>query len=477
MKYKKRLVITTALIIVFALLLAGCQQTPTQEPVVVKNSGGTQQAEKAAEQQSASPNYSYEVPGTLSSEFEEGKLSIHINAEIVAPSAPYPVAKIKPHAITVDEANRYVSAFFPEGGAYHTLSTQQATKQEIEDEIVRLKRGDSDLADEDKAAYNEMIAEDVAALEALYQSAPETRQQQEFSGNFAPQPLATPLDPYPYQLIYGENVETIDLTGKGLAGNEARLLIEKDGAGHSAFEYVEQRTGNRIGAPGDSVVQPLSEAKNLPKTTVEQAQQTAQVLLASLGLESYKMAGVGAALEGSYPEGIEEPQFEDFPKCYVFYFTPAKGMPVNYVSNVLDEVEYTRAWEYESLSVFVDDAGVCRVMLRAPSEQIETASQSVQLIGFEEIAKKIESGLANHYQPAEESVEKVDMTIDRIQLGWGRIAQNEDFSQCLLVPVWDVYGKMTITYVDDVGTEFDVGKSYLTINAMDGSVINRALGY
>lgn len=473
---KFKIIIIPAILLVCALFFTGCQATPEREAVVVKN--GAEIENRAAQQQSAPPDYKYELPSGYSAEFStaSGKLQVKADAEVSAAGEAMPVVKISPQAIEEKQAADIAGVFFAETPNI-TSSVSAPTKQDIEAAIVELKRGDSDLADVDRAAYDEMIKEDLVALEEMYKTAPEQNSPIAFDGKYGKQPQANALDPYPYQLVYGDDVQTIDLTGKGLNGNDARLIIEKDGTGRSAFEYVEKRGGERIGEVGDSVVQPIETASNLPQIPLEQAQKQAEELVQKLGLGDFTMAAAGAALEGSYPTGNDEPQFDDMPKTYAFNFALGGTMPMNYVSNQLNEVEYTSAWDYQTLTVFVDDAGIGRVIFRSPFKVDEVVSENVELLPFDEIEKKIEDNIKTHYEPSAPEVLKVEMNIDSVNLGLGRIAQNEDFSQCLLVPVWDVYGTVTTTYVDDLGTDFEVGYSYLTINAMDGSVINRAAGY
>ena len=56
----------------------------------------------------------------------------------------------------------------------------------------------------------------------------------------------------------------------------------------------------------------------------------------------------------------------------------------------------------------------------------------------------------------------------------------------MYVPVWDFFGYSVNTYTDNTQLVLDknnqktfdeFGKSYITINALDGSIIDRALGY
>lgn len=70
--------------------------------------------------------------------------------------------------------------------------------------------------------------------------------------------------------------------------------------------------------------------------------------------------------------------------------------------------------------------------------------------------------------------------IKRITLGYSRIYDpTTDNDAGLLVPVWDFIGGFDTTddeYVSKNNGEYS-NQSFMTINAIDGTVINRELGY
>ena len=72
--------------------------------------------------------------------------------------------------------------------------------------------------------------------------------------------------------------------------------------------------------------------------------------------------------------------------------------------------------------------------------------------------------------------------IDRIVLGYARIYEpSTDAHTGILIPVWDFFGSMTSESEYNGETESNTSKdpneSFLTINAVDGSIIDRNLGY
>ena len=61
-----------------------------------------------------------------------------------------------------------------------------------------------------------------------------------------------------------------------------------------------------------------------------------------------------------------------------------------------------------------------------------------------------------------------------IRLGYARVLKQDETGVGLLVPAWDFFGTVT----DADGAVFDdPDQSLLTINAIDGTIIDRAAGY
>ena len=61
--------------------------------------------------------------------------------------------------------------------------------------------------------------------------------------------------------------------------------------------------------------------------------------------------------------------------------------------------------------------------------------------------------------------------IDKIELGLMRVLEPDSQSSGAVIPVWDFYGKIN-------GENYeDSDKTFLTINAIDGSIIDRTVGY
>ena len=74
------------------------------------------------------------------------------------------------------------------------------------------------------------------------------------------------------------------------------------------------------------------------------------------------------------------------------------------------------------------------------------------------------------------------MDIKDVRLGYTRIYDpGADNTTGLLVPVWDFFGSREIhTEYEGEAIEYTIGDksmSHLTVNAVDGTIIDRSLGY
>ena len=73
----------------------------------------------------------------------------------------------------------------------------------------------------------------------------------------------------------------------------------------------------------------------------------------------------------------------------------------------------------------------------------------------------------------------IDIQVDQIRFGLTRVTEQNKRNSGLMVPCWDFFGTVTYAMESDGQTKLyeDGPVPILTINAIDGSIINRSLGY
>lgn len=181
----------------------------------------------------------------------------------------------------------------------------------------------------------------------------------------------------------------------------------------------------------------------------------------------------------------DEPQYLDA-GWQVTYTRNIDGFPITAEENLGGGLEShddttTVPWCYERVTITVNDEGLQCVEIMNLYDVEEQQVENVQMLPFPEIAGIFEQML---------KIENSDMTytksvnyeIDQVKLGYMRIYDpGADNRSGLLVPVWDFFGRMTDESEYEGETNVSVNarplNSFLTVNAADGTVVNRSLGY
>ena len=169
--------------------------------------------------------------------------------------------------------------------------------------------------------------------------------------------------------------------------------------------------------------------------------------------------------------------------AYVFtYARELHGIPVTYTTtNCSLSESYSRTWDYEKCFVIVSNRGIEYVGYMNPLECGAQLAPSCELLPFDDIAAVAQSVMPIQYD-AEYSLPvyaSVELRIDRVALGYMRVKVQHAEDAYQLIPVWDFFG--TVEAVDTSGQRFPLetspNNSVFTVNAMDGTVIDRAYGY
>ena len=146
-----------------------------------------------------------------------------------------------------------------------------------------------------------------------------------------------------------------------------------------------------------------------------------------------------------------------------------------------------KEWAYETLEVQLDDGGLLGFSWVSPLTVGETEVERANLLPFSSILTVAKNMLGVVNEPLEADLETYSactLTIDHITLSLQRISDANSIESGLLIPVWNFYGQEH--YQLSGGTEVQrasnepVGlreEPYLSVNAIDGSVISKAQGF
>ncbi len=167
-------------------------------------------------------------------------------------------------------------------------------------------------------------------------------------------------------------------------------------------------------------------------------------------------------------------------QVYEFIFNrPYAGISTTYTMLECTENDgnpegYAPSSYYESVTVDISETQLWQMQWRSPYEQIGIINENPKLMSFDEItqvaSKMLPLKWAYHEQTWKEETSK-NMEVGRITFGYTRVLMKDAPTRYMMVPVWDFFGVFEAT--GDAATE----EPLLTLNAIDGSVIDREYGY
>jgi len=446
--------------VIVSAFLAACQPAPRDNSVVNKGSG---ELEKKM-MQTAGPAAPGSIPETWKEELEyQSGVQVVIDAKVEAPdTGVYPVVKITPHGFTTQEAQKYVDILMRGRPVYKANKTK--TKAEYAEEIIKIKaeiesvKQQTGIEEWQREADLSELSQQLSRLQQKYETAPDKAPERE---------------PASVEFVNNQIEVEADL-GKGkFAG--LGIYRTDDNIGNAIIFINNGGTGFDTGFEARDTLAGL-------KASREEALKSATDLLRELGITEMELAEAETGVDEAKIKGKKEDAVLDDPetkKCYIFRFSRSvNGVPTTMVSTcnafqVDNNDVYGNIWGPEFIEMYVDDGGVFIFSWFCPGDTGETLNENVKLKDFEEIKEIFKKQMFYQKSWVRPWQEDNTITIKEIKLGMMRVKLAE--SSYVMLPVWDFIGDWTSIYNGEKNGMYDV--SFLTINAIDGSVINRSLGY
>ncbi len=458
------------IIFIMAALSAACQPTPDEPAVVGKNDDLEEKIQQTAppdslEQQAGQ----YEIwQETL--KFNAG--SVLIDAAVVRPDvSAIPVLDVVPHEFTPEEAQRLVDLFMQGQPIYEYQNA--FTKEDCTEEILKMQAelqeaesgGGEYKTEAARLSAISMLKDSIEYLEELYEQAPAakaglTPATVEFKE--AEDPLSEYTRGMSIQADLGKDEPawlTISMTDDNYDNTVWFNNGEQRNAPYTELDATETLSGQNI--------------------TLKAAQAEAESLLRDIGIEAVQLSSskvlvdvTDIADKANYPSALSDPDREKF---YVLCYAPVYyGVPVTNVpscSGMLsdDTATFNFIWIREQIEIKMDDSGIVRFVWTSPGEVTGVVNSNVQLIDFKTIKERFRDQIA-YEKEWNAPGSRFKITINKIQLGYMRVRVKDKDAHRLL-PVWDFIGDW------DTGSQVESGTSFMTINAIDGSVIDTELGY
>lgn len=496
MKKKCRIVIVVGCTI---SLLAGCEKTP--EETIVKEKGtesiqnyeSGEKTDKSLRDMLGAPEHY-----TNNASYENGGLIIDTDADIILPE----VSNINTISVSAKAADQKLidtvtNTFFRGDKIYNAWSYQKMTKEDIQEKITLLKKykaeGNMDPyeygRDENGNLYYDIDAQ-IERYEEELQTAPEETVKEEVTPAFGLE--------YP-DGEKGEDVYVIEDEFYGVVetkNGNYNYIISNAQAPDTIFkitkirddvdpqEFTSWQEGryllDREGS--DNISMSEDKIKEYINISYDDAEKLAKEKVEKLGwnMELYNW---DYSLFFHGEGGISEENILD--GGYLFHFTRvADGVPVTYTEDyggALEDMDSTLTpWSYERCDIIVGNDGIEQVEIYNPYEVEDIQTENVKLMDFDSIIQIYEQMMEISNADISQYEGQRTFHIKKIVLGYTRIYDPaSDNDTGILIPVWDFFGGFDTE--NDNYWHKDSGEhsnqSFLTINAIDGTVIERGLGY
>lgn len=471
-------------------LLTGCAQTPDSSLVKQKGSKAIESYTEAEITPVASAATTtirdlINAPQTYKSQVtdDSAKLTVNTDATVEIPEVEKLSAiSVTPLDVNQEFLDKITDAFFSDAKIYTHDSFYTETKSDIQTKIDELKEdvanGNLDpyawgLDDNGDYAYD--IYDEIEYLEQQYAEAPET---------------VTLVEARP---------EVASLSSsdgfRGIAEFEdgSQFYYKVSSWGPNPLEIVIRKTAEKGGSPrpSDSVWMEYSSGSSVQKPTEEsigislnEAKKIVQEKVEEMGIPDLQYSGWNYAVLTNIGEDNNMGQLAD--GYMISYGRNINGVPVTVTMDAggaLEDMDSTmETWAYENLYFYVTKDGIDEMQYSNPYKMGETKTENLSLLPFSEIISIYEKMMVIQNADNMENENFRIYDIDRIVLGYARIYEpSTDAHTGLMVPVWDFFGTRKSEWEYDGETYSDTTDyptwSYLTINAVDGSIISRSLGY
>lgn len=460
--------------IIMLLGFSACQKTSNEDFVVKKDT--ERMVEQAGAQENGTPTSALDIPKgryTYEAADASGKVHIHVDAVIVLPDVErLPIVRVGMGKFTErDVENLYnclcLNATPVSSGAIQPKGYYRLILDELTEMRQNGKLDKYDSIEELDAAIKEVMNDMEKAPEHAEAIAPD----------FSFTRLDDSLSEARILCVMDDSIMS-----------DLLVLKKSDNIGGGYAEYIRdvarraefsRNTADGLGATF-AFTETQHEKFAAPAISEQEALNTASNVITALGLTDFSCTGKRmAALFNPLIDG----ENEERKGLYEFMFTRSiAGVSITYTNDDIaadpeSPNSVAKPWMYEKIRIFVDDTGVFALVWNAPYAVGELVNESATLLNFDEIKTIFERMIVvkNEQFGDTGSIAGVRIIeVKQIRLGLARVIEKDNNANAVLVPVWDFFG--TDTYGGMI-VGLDGYQTLLTINAVDGSIIDRDLGY
>jgi hypothetical protein len=427
------------------------------------------------------------------------RFHLNMNAIVSVPnSTTIPILRIEQADFSQNEVKNLFDFLCGEEEMYYVQDQGIMTKKQIADEIAQYsdEMSDSSFEKNNSADYVLFVQDRLNYLKSIYSDAPETVELDMCDGTLREMHHYSETNHVPLDSYWG-----IEATGRTSADNsmlvfsvennndvvetqsiDGQLSYKSNGA---RLKYMNMRritTREKL----DYIPFPNQDVGFFTYSPYQAEQDVKEMLsktnLSYLQIDSiYQLKGKSEEQQSSEAYLIQCVRvIESVPNTYLEVGTASR---LNAFSPV---------WQYESFDVCIDKDGIFYLRWLSPYRITDTVLGDCNLLPFDNIieifSKQMEityaatMGNPDMISKGGGAVIEREYYIDRITLGLQRISEPEVFDTAFLVPSWNFYGIVKEVYTEsgsssEICEEKRLVNSIICINAIDGSIINPAIGY
>lgn len=502
-KHKKTAAILSvllALVMTVTCFTTACQPTPVTPPVPNKNVDIVEQVVEANKEENKPKLSEYKqavdeqikaLGSHLDMEMQPNKqVKIIVNADIVSPgNIKIPVMRLKPKNFSKEQSEAFVK-YLTNGKPlyYRDMGKSFMSKEEMLNVVTSIKEllNNKDLPGNIRSPWKSRIKE----MEGdEYTSAISRADEKPYDGTFTvARKSKTNSDG---SVTYYDNGSYLDLKcymGKNRAAWLKVMQPTNKTNSYMSFDNSNYGFGYNTFEPYDG-----ADAERL-NMTYEEAKAKAEEFVRAMDGEDTNMVMYSSSI--GYDLGTITNYTKDTsPQCYSFSFARSYNgfvlKRVGYLWGTLDTQKdrdaYARQVSPESMSVMMDDEGIYEVYWHGQTEYIETVTEDTPLLDFNTVVDNFEQYCKQKFTwiPDDDTTPHgltVSFNVKRVEMNLMAIPEKDNLENLVTVPVWDFiadeeFDDKEAVDVEGFALEGEKDISIVTVNAINGTIINREQGY
>lgn len=481
-------------IVLTNLFMVACQPTP-EKPAVQSKGDGTLEQRIAADEK---PPAKYEAPNRWTDTIysKADKITVEIDADISVPETDtYPVVRIEKYELSKKWVMGLVGRLSKDGKTYSYKNELMLTKSDVSEIIQQLMDDMADpnsninstrFSEEERARLKMEREQEIEGWQSFYKKAPDKFETKEIPIMFESDNAGGKYFDCGINMGY-KNMTELNISQFSETGGEVLINISDGVDTGEILRYTDDFT----------------KRNNLEMTPDEAA---------ALGLDFIKKMDDGvftaSLIRAGYMKmGESKNDVTDYPECYVIDYTRScENVPTTYRDaendmslinermneKLVKQNQYAPYLAQESIKLVITDKGVTAAVWTMPTMNADTINKNVELLPFDniqEIFKKqmsVEGLITNPYGTG---IVSRKIVITKAVLGMSQIREKNTENGLIMIPTWSFFGYEVYTFDGQQAGGYKLnenneyindqlhGHSFLTINAIDGSIINPLVGY